>query len=139
MLRRLAIQSSVTVGWARSRAASLILNTETLVGGVTSGKLRPELRTIAVLSSTSNLSLTAGWGHAGKEGITMPGKGKLLTRAYRPDEQPETSHLALLGRSTHDIYLNDTTYWRNVPEKIWDFTIGGYQVVKKWLSNGLMD
>jgi hypothetical protein len=42
--------------------------------------------------------------------------------------------LDLLGKSTHDIYLNDTAYWRNVPEKVWDFTIGGYQVMKKWLS-----
>jgi len=24
--------------------------------------------------------------------------------------------------------------WSNVPEKVWDFTIGGYQVLKKWLS-----
>jgi hypothetical protein len=37
-------------------------------------------------------------------------------------------------KSTHDIYINDTAYWRNVPEKVWDFTIGGYHVMKKWLS-----
>jgi hypothetical protein len=24
--------------------------------------------------------------------------------------------------------------WRNVPDTVWDFTIGGYQVIKKWLS-----
>jgi hypothetical protein len=64
----------------------------------------------------------------------MPGKDKMITRAYRPEEQPESPHLELLGKSTHDIYLNDTAYWRNVPEKVWDFTIGGYQVMKKWLS-----
>ena len=93
-----------------------------------------ELRTIAVLSSTESLSLTAGWGHAGQGGVTMPGKGKLLPRPYRPEEQPQRPLLDLLGRSTHDVFLNDTTCWRNVPEKVWDFTIGGYQVVKKWLS-----
>ena len=25
-------------------------------------------------------------------------------------------------------------YWENVPPAVWDYTIGGYQVVKKWLS-----
>ncbi len=31
-------------------------------------------------------------------------------------------------------YLNDTTYWRGVPLSVWDYTLGGYQVLKKWLS-----
>jgi hypothetical protein len=53
---------------------------------------------------------------------------------HRPEEQPETPHSDLLGESTHDIYLNETAYWRNVPERVWDFAIGGYQVMKKWLS-----
>ena len=42
--------------------------------------------------------------------------------------------LALLGRETHDVYLNDRAYWKNVPAGVWEYTIGGYQVVKKWLS-----
>jgi len=25
-------------------------------------------------------------------------------------------------------------YWRNVPARVWDYFIGGYQVIKKWLS-----
>lgn len=25
-------------------------------------------------------------------------------------------------------------YWRNVPTGVWSYTIGGYQVMKKWLS-----
>ena len=25
-------------------------------------------------------------------------------------------------------------YWRNIPEKVWNYYIGGYQVIKKWLS-----
>ena len=39
-----------------------------------------------------------------------------------------------LGESTRDVYLNDVAYWRTVPEKVWGYTIGGYQVMKKWLS-----
>jgi Type ISP C-terminal specificity domain len=33
-----------------------------------------------------------------------------------------------------NVYLNDTAYWRNIPANVWDYTIGGYQVIKKWLS-----
>lgn len=25
-------------------------------------------------------------------------------------------------------------YWKNVPIRVWEYTIGGYQVMKKWLS-----
>jgi hypothetical protein len=41
---------------------------------------------------------------------------------------------SLLGASTSDVFLNADAYWRNVPETVWSFTIGGYQVMKKWLS-----
>ena len=27
-----------------------------------------------------------------------------------------------------------SAYLQNVPQAVWDFTIGGYQVMKKWLS-----
>lgn len=40
----------------------------------------------------------------------------------------------MLGSKTLDIYLNHVAYWSNVPEKVWEYTIGGYQVIKKWLS-----
>lgn len=42
--------------------------------------------------------------------------------------------LAALGGTTFDVYLNGLAYWRNVPERVWGYTLGGYQVVKKWLS-----
>ncbi|MDO9557089.1 MAG: type ISP restriction/modification enzyme [Coriobacteriia bacterium] len=29
---------------------------------------------------------------------------------------------------------NDVAYWRCVPANVWRYTIGGYQVIKKWLS-----
>ena len=41
---------------------------------------------------------------------------------------------ALLGPETVDVYLNNGTYWRNVPTTVWEFTVGGFQVLKKWLS-----
>ena len=42
--------------------------------------------------------------------------------------------LERLGEGTYNIYLNDVAYWRNIPAKVWNYYIGGYQVIKKWLS-----
>ena len=37
-------------------------------------------------------------------------------------------------QTTFDIYLNGNAYWRNVPAAVWRYKLGGYQVLKKWLS-----
>ena len=42
--------------------------------------------------------------------------------------------LSVLGEKTFDVYLNAQTYWRNVPAAVWRYKLGGYQVLKKWLS-----
>jgi Type ISP C-terminal specificity domain len=36
--------------------------------------------------------------------------------------------------TTLDVYLNTDAWWSNVPEKVWAYALGGYQVIKKWLS-----
>ena len=76
----------------------------------------------------------------------MPGSGKAVERPYTPEElaaiEAGAGELGLsreealrhLGESTLDIYLNGVAYWRNVPARVWDYRIGGYQVMKKWLS-----
>ena len=68
-----------------------LLDTETPVPGVTTGKLRPELRPSPNCTSPVRriFALPPAGATRGKEGVTMPGKGKMLTRAYRPEEQPE--------------------------------------------------
>ncbi len=33
------------------------------------------------------------------------------------------------------VYINDTAYFDGVPEEVWNFHIGGYQVCHKWLSD----
>lgn len=75
----------------------------------------------------------------------MPGKGRIISRDYTPDEmaaieagagaQGLTSKqaLACLGHTTNDVFLNETAYWGNVPENVWGYTVGGYEVIKKWL------
>ncbi len=111
-----------------------------------------KLKQIAVISHVNNqqlnpdagdLSVNVGWGHSGKQGVTMPGKGKLIERAFSEPEltyfqqnlQLNSEHIhQLLGDITYDIYLNEIAYWKNIPQRVWDYTIGGYQVIKKWLS-----
>jgi len=113
--------------------AAYLLDAEKLLPGVDAGKIRPELIKIAVVTKLGkgplNLSLTAGWGHAGQNGVTMPGKGKLATRVV--DAGPDDK---LPWREFHDVYLNESACWKDVPSPVWDYTIGGYQVIKKWLS-----
>jgi hypothetical protein len=87
-----------------------------------------------------DLAVTAGWGHAGKGGVTMPGKGKIVERDYTESERKPVPDVGarhgvpLLGDRTLDVYLNDVAYWSNIPIRVWEYTIGGYQVIKKWLS-----
>ena len=65
----------------------------------------------------------------------MPGPGKAVKRAYTPDEKAAFgAGVAALGETTFDVYLNATAFWRNVPARVWAYTLGGYQVLKKWLS-----
>ncbi len=50
------------------------------------------------------------------------------------DQSPENDPTQILGNTTFDIYLNDRAYWRNIPAAVWNYKLGGYQVLKKWLS-----
>lgn len=135
------------------RAVAGLLETETPVDGVTSGKVREELKGIGNVSAVgqslnpeTDLALTAGWGHFGSRNAVMPGKGRTEERDYTPEELTGLEAgatslnmtleelLDLLGTSTYEVYLNERAYWKNVPSRVWDYTIGGYQVIKKWLS-----
>lgn len=124
-----ATKDALLASAALGRQVAALLDTETPVSGVTAGKISEALKTIAVFTRTDgkpvnpdagDLDLTAGWGHAGQGGVTMPGRGKI----------EET----LNAQRSLDVFLNDTTCWRNVPVPVWEYTIGGYQVIKKWLS-----
>ena len=82
-----------------------------------------------------HFALTAGWGHFGAGGAVMPGQGRIVERAFTRDERAAMGDaLPAFGKTTFDVYLNDRAFWRNVPAEIGNYKLGGYQVLKKWLS-----
>ena len=127
---------------ARGRELAALLDSDTPVDGVTSGAPRPEIAIIAVPSSTGggymagdDFELTAGWGHFGSGQAVMPGQGRVVERSYTSEERAAMGEAVLaLGDTTFDVYLNERAYWRNVPANVWRYKLGGYQVLKKWLS-----
>jgi hypothetical protein len=148
---RKVLEASAALG----EQLAALLDTEATVYGLTSGQITPLPKTVGAINKvgggqldpdSNDLAVTAGWGHAGKEGVTMPAKGKLIQRPFNAEELKaiETEAAArgvaaddlrkLLGDGTCDVYLNDTAYWRNIPAAVWEYCIGGYQVIKKWLS-----
>jgi len=69
----------------------------------------------------------------GRDRNVAPTNGRPAGKGV-PALQQTTTGGVPYGESTLDVYLNDVAYWRNVPERVWGYTIGGYQVMKKWLS-----
>ena len=126
----------------RGRELAQLLDSDTPVPGVTKGALRPEVAAIAVPAtagghnmSGEDFSVTAGWGHFGTGDAVMPGQGRVEERPFTATESASLGDLiGILGETTFDIYLNDHAYWRNVPAAVWSYKLGGYQVLKKWLS-----
>ena len=127
---------------ARGRKLACLLDPDTPVPGVTSGRPRPEIAAIAVPATTDgrnmagdDFALTAGWGHYGTGGAVMPGQGRIVERAFTPEERAALGDaLPMLGETTFDVHLNARAFWRNVPAAVWGYKLGGYQVLKKWLS-----
>ena len=126
----------------RGREIGRLLDLDTPVPGVTDRALRPGIAAIAVPATTAgrnmtgeDFAVTAGWGHSGSADAVMPGQGLAVERDYTPSEQAALGDAATgLGRTTFDIYLNRDAFWRNVPAAVWTYKLGGYQVLKKWLS-----
>ena len=127
---------------ARGREIAALVDSDVPVTGVTTGQLRPEVVAVAVPSTVAggnmdgqDFELSAGWGYFGSGQSVMPGQGRVEERGYTSDERAALGDkVSILGETTFDVYLNDRAYWKNVPSALWKYKLGGYQVLKKWLS-----
>jgi hypothetical protein len=98
---------------------------------------RPAIRTVlgdyaprvAVLAS-----ITGGPVRQSDLRVTVPyfgaARGGWRPRQFGEAEIPSMN----LGQQTGDLYINDNIYFRNIPEEIWRYELGGYPVLKKWLG-----
>ncbi|SHK82596.1 N-6 DNA Methylase [Bradyrhizobium lablabi] len=132
------LQSSAALG----QRIGALLDPDLQVAGVTSGTIDSRLVGLGALSRVDgkalkpvDLSLSAGWGHRTTKGIIMPGAGRTRKGSYDPQQSSTLSKtdVEALGAPI-DIMLNDVATWLAVPSSVWEYRIGGYQVVKKWLS-----
>ncbi len=147
---RKTLEESAALG----RRIAQLLDTEAEVHGVTAGILAHPFRTIGVLTkrgggnldpNAGDLAVTEGWGYSVRN-ATMPGTGRCEERSYDKSERGSIDQIALpenlstedivdlLGVDTRDVFLNERAYWKNIPANVWEYYLGGYQVIKKWLS-----
>jgi len=140
---------------ALGREVAALLDVLQPVGGVTSGTIRSELRIIGNVSregggaldeSDGDLGVRASWGYRDSRGAIMAGGGRAVERDWTPEERAAIaagcevlgldldSALLHLGATAFDVYLNDVAFWKGVPLRVWTYTMGGYRVLKKWLS-----
>ncbi len=104
-----------------------LLQASALLGRQMANLLRPEvtfrvpedLRRLAVPTRSDGKQLTEV---DLRVTVRYGGKGRYEPRSDGADK--------LTGR----LWWNNVAYWDNVPQNVWMFTIGGYQVVKKWLD-----
>ena len=126
-----------------------LLDVDTPLPGLDADPL-PRLEPIASISPLDrapgplDLSLTAGWAVAqtrtvksGAVGrVVMPGDGRVDWRLRSASEAATLSdhERQQLGDEIVDVYLNAETAWLGVPGTVWNYKIGGYQVLRKWLA-----
>lgn len=123
------LRASAALG---ERLAAL-LDPETNVPGLGQGLLASIAIPSTVPGATRDWCLN-GWGSRTDKGVTMPGRGKTDLRPYGATEAAAQEQAALLGAQTRDVWMNSASFWKNIPEAVWETHIGGYQVLKKWLS-----
>ena len=135
-----ALEDSAQLG---ARVAAL-LDSATPCEGIESGGFLAGLRHVGRFARTDGAMIEAGdeslrvsrnWGFFGPRGIVQPGDGTLLARAATPDENAAFIELGLGAQAeVFDVYAGEFGFWNGVPRRVWETVIGGYPVLKKWLS-----
>ena len=58
-----------------------------------------------------------------KPGVRFQGKGDNLVEKQQYNEKEQR------------VYVNETQYFEGIEKEVWDYQIGGYQVLDKWLKD----
>jgi len=110
-------QDALIASAERGRTLARLLDTEADARDLLNDAIAVPTTTDGSNMKDDDFKLTAGWGHFGANKAVMPGQGRI-------EDHGETV----------DIHLNDHAYWSNIPKPVWQYRLGGYQVLKKYLS-----
>lgn len=135
-----ALRDSARLGYKVAQ----LLDVDTRLTGVDNPPVRERLQRVAAVTKigggglnaeAGDLAVNVGWGIVQKRAI-MPGAGHAEERERTEEESAGLSdeQRELLGEQLVDVYLNENAYYRAVPAAAWDYKIGGFQVLRKWLS-----
>jgi predicted helicase len=92
------------------------------------------------LPLTSDVGLFATLCELGAELVALhlmrhPGLDRFITRYPEDGDHVVESGFPKYDAETGRLYINKTQYFEGVPEDVWQFHVGGYQVLEKWLKD----
>jgi predicted helicase len=61
-------------------------------------------------------------------------KGYLNVTVKFQGEGPQTITIMVLNAKKKRLYINETQYFEGIDETVWEYRIGAYQVLRKWLK-----
>lgn len=61
----------------------------------------------------------------------VPGNNEVARRGGYPKYTPSNPQQAIGGR----VHINEKQYFEGVPQDVWEFQVGGYKVLHKWLKD----
>ena len=62
-------------------------------------------------------------------------KSKILDKPIIKFQGKDSNLVEKRGYEDKKVYINSSQYFENVEEDVWDYYIGGYQILEKWLKD----
>lgn len=141
-------------GAALGRQIAALLDADKSVSGVTEGKLWDTMAAIGKFEWLSvgtpneqdeSLAMRGNWGYRSQSGAIMPAAGRLQREVppsifsadlLQSDVEAALSNARIrsVAPGTVTVFMSDRACWTGIPIAAWEYTLGGYQVLKKWLS-----
>jgi len=94
-------------------------------------KLGGELSALHLMESPELNKVSTAFPVAGDNGVEKGFPKFKVEEASSLLNQHQDTAATLHGR----VFINKTQYFDGVPSKVWNFTVGGYQVCEKWLKD----